>query len=827
MKELFNKDWKIIKDNKNRLRPYLSHFCISKLEDVTLPDDQSIKNEFNKKCIGQNEVALLDGGIYWYIKDFFIDDLNKTYYIKFLAAYMNSKTYINENFISDHPNGYTPFEYDISKYLKIGKNRIAIKVENIMPSSRWYSGVGIYQDCYLYKKNKIHLDLSYTYVTTPRLRQTIKSNNIKVIVKNKIVNNHQKDIEFKVIYELLDFDKNILNTFEIDKIYQVNANSSLEIENDFFISDIKLWSLNEPNLYYIKTYIQDTSLNTLDEEEVLYGFRYLNFEKDGFYLNGIKTKINGVCLHHDNGMLGAIQVKEAIYRKLKILKEIGVNAIRSSHNMASDLLVYYCDLLGFLLLDEFSDTWYKEKKVNDYARFFEKIATDPKNKIGDTWGVFDLKEMINRDKNHPSVFMYSLGNELEELLNPDEKAVRTCKILISTVKEIDKTRPVTIASNSYQDNYNIEKDKISKLLDIVGLNYSQKNIGKILENNPDFIFLGTEISSSLKSRGVYINTNNNNKVDVVNEKNKILRDKFFLNSYGSDIPTWGDIASDSIKYYYENKNYLGDFIWTGFDYLGEPTPWLNIKNTPPVSSYFGLCDLAGLKKDEAYLYKSYWTNEPFIHILPHWNFNFEDIKKIDKYGTNIKKNIPIRVYTNLATCEIFLDDKSYGRLSFDIKKTNNKLEYKHKYDNLYLEWIIPYDEDKKIKAVGYDEKNNPIIIKNLERIKSENKINLSLDYPINDADIFFIKYMICDENNNINPISDLLVDFNLIGDGIIMAIDNGNNTKSDKFYVNKKNTKLKCFNGCGIIVIRKNKKDNVKLIAKCKNLPNPISKIIF
>lgn len=825
MIENFNNNWKIIKDNKNKLRPFLSNFCIDKLDDVFLPDDQSIKNDFNKKCIGQNEVACLDGGIYWYIKDFYIDDLEKTYYIKFLAAYMNSKVYINDDFISDHPNGYTPFTYNISKYLKPGKNRISVRVENIMPSSRWYTGVGIYQDCYLYKVDNLHIDLKTSLITTPRLRQTILSGNVKVNIKSTIINDYNIDKKFKIKYELLDFNKTKVNDFLFDNVYESSNNSTLDIENEFIVGNIKLWDLDNPNLYYIKTYILNLDDSIICTEEIIYGFRYFNFEKDGFYLNGIKTKINGVCLHHDNGMLGTIQVKEAIYRKLKKLKEIGVNAIRSSHNMASDLMVYYCDLLGILLLDEFGDTWYKSKKEYDYARFFNQIATDPKNKNGDTWGVFDLKEMINRDKNHPSVFMYSLGNELYEVLNPDDEAIKVCKTLISTVREIDKIRPITIASNSYQDEYNIKKDKISKLLDVVGLNYSQKNIGEIIKNNPDFIFCGTEVSSCVKSRGVYIDTKNNNKVDITDNKN--LRDKFFLNSYGTDIPKWGDTASECIKYYFENKNYLGDFIWCGFDYLGEPTPWLNDKNAPCISSYFGLFDLLGEKKDEAYLYESYWKKDYILHVLPHWNFNCEDIKKISCYGTTIKNNIPIRVYTNYPSCEIFLDDKSYGKLTYDIKKINNKLSYMHKYNNCYLEWIVPYDENKKVKVIGYDEKNNPKEVKILERTKSEDKIKLTLDYPMDDADIFFIKFEILDKFNNINKISDLLVNFSIDGNGIILALDNGNNTKWDKFYQNKKIAKINCFNGCGIIIVRKNTKDMIKLIAQNKKLANPISEIIF
>ena len=599
------------------------------------------------------------------------------------------------------------------------------------------------------------------------------------------------------------------------------------------VNNPKLWSTENPNLYILRTEILVDG-KVVDVFDSRYGFRYFDItNNDGFSLNGEYMKLHGVCMHHDQGALGAVSNYAAIKRQMTELKEMGANAIRVTHNPASDELLQICDELGLLVVEEAFDSWYDGKKEYDYGRTaFEKTSeSHPQGAHNVTWAEFDIKQMIKRGKNFPSIIMWSIGNEIHEIAYTGEvsdKAIKTAENLVKWVKEVDKTRKVTIAMDQFK-NYSTGASytKIADLVDVVGLNYSEHNYDKIHADHPDWILYGSETSSSLRSRGEYGHPDEQKVLDTTNFEHK----KYQMSSYDNDRVSWGRTVKDSWIADRDRKWIAGEFVWTGFDYIGEPTPWNNSNSQSdpnyPKSSYFGIIDTAGLKKDAYYLYQSQWSEEPMVHILPHWNWEDEEERK------NVEDSegkIPIRVYSNAKSVELFLNGKSLGKKTFSTKKTADGREYQQESDtsnNLYQEWRVSYkyNTTDKLIAIARDEKENVVANTELRTADNASRIHLSADRNIINADGYDLSYITIEMRDNkeaLDPKSNKEINLEISGNGKIVGVDNGNPATHDTFKEQEDGTwKINTFNGKAVVIVQSTKEaGEIKLQAECENFEN-------
>lgn len=778
---------------------------IESWEDVNLPHDWSIYLDFNQKSLGRNEAGLLDGGFGYYIKKFYIGEefANKNIHVKFGGVYMDSTVWINGKMLGNYPFGYNTFYYDMTKWIQYGENTLVVKVENRQPSSRWYSGSGIYRNVELIVKEKINIKEDGVIIRT-RDEEFDKIEKVRSQIKFELVNDHVYDLSAKVRYEILDKEGNKYGEFETNEVL-VESQGDICINDEFEIDGPKLWSIEEPNLYYIKTKLYCEN-KLVDEQITRYGYRYMNWDsKEGFHLNGKYLKFHGVCLHHDNGALGAKLDIDADRRKLKIMKDMGVNSIRTSHNPQSEEFIKLCDEMGLLVIEEAFDTWYgNPKKEFDYNRFFAKKSTHPDAKDGDTWAKFDIQRMVKRDINSPSIMMWSIGNEIWESKLPH--GLQQGLDLISWIEEIDDTRFTTIGEERY--SYIVDEGvhvDISSKLGAVGLNYCENRLSELFEIHPTWRFYGSETSSAVRSRGIYYNPQVKDNV-VTGSGDKPNR-KYQMSDYGNDRVGWGKTAIDSWIPDRDNKQYAGQFIWTGFDYIGEPTPWHNEENlgAMPKSSYFGIVDTCGFPKADYYFYQSQWLRKeeyPMVKIIPHWNWEDRDLLK--SQGTDLKRDddlIPVRVYSNLEKIDLRLNGKSLGEKSFHKKKTHYGWQYLEgeSKDELYLEWFVPY-EPGILEAFASEED-----IKAFDKVTTSeeaNSVKLEVEDPLRLGKTSYIKFSIIDKNGIEVPTAENEVNFAVTGAEIV-GVDNGNSPSRERYKNYEDGTwKRKVFSGSGILLIR-------------------------
>lgn len=814
-----NNDWNFFKGEDLTFRE------ISKLEKnhwqkINLPHDWSIYEDFNQKSLARNEGGLLDGGFGYYKKYIEIDEslADKKIYIRFGAIYMDSSVWVNGKFIANYPFGYNEITYDITDYLYYGNNTIIVKVEHRQPSSRWYSGSGIYRNVSLIIKNRLNFEENSIVIRHKNLEKNF-DNNICSHVSYLVDNQTREDKNFNVRYEIIsDDNKTLLKKHT--QIELVKAGETLKSSLEFSIYRPTLWSIDNPFNYYLKISLI-TGEKIVDVQVVRFAYRYIEWDpKEGFYLNGKYMKLHGVCLHHDNGALGASLDVDADRRKLEIMKSMGVNSIRTSHNPQSREFIELCDEMGFLVIEEAFDTWYKNpKKEYDYNRFFNKKASHPDAEQGQTWACFDIQEMVKRDINSPSVFMWSIGNEIWE--SKQAHGVKQAQDLIKWVKKIDDSRFITIGEERLvmesKEGYHVE---IADKLDAVGLNYCENNLENIINDHPDWRIYGSETSSSLKSRGVYYNPSEKDSIATGNP-NKPQR-KYQMSDYGNDRVGWGKTAISSWIYDRDCKNYAGQYIWTGFDYIGEPTPWHNEENlgAPVKSSYFGIVDTCGFPKNDYYFYQSQWIKKeekPMVKILPHWNW--DDRKKLKKLGTDLKRDdnlIPVRVYSNLESVELFLNGKSLGKKSFKKKQTSYGLQYLEgeQKDELYLEWLINYEKgnlEAKASEGIYT------VYDSIRTSEEEYSINLKPMSQVIKDKTLFIEFSIIDRNKVINPLADNEVEF-LIEGADFLGVDNGNPSSQERYKrYDDKSIKRRAFSGKGVIIVRP-KENTIRIVAKSRNL---------
>ena len=801
----FNQNWHF-KLNANPKEAVKSDADVSTWQKLDLPHDWSIFNDFDHQSPAQNEGGQLNGGEAWYRKTFKLDekDLKKNVRVTFDGVYMDSQVYVNGQLVGHYPNGYNQFSYDITKYLhKDGReNVIAVHAVNKQPSSRWYSGSGIYRDVTLQVTDKVHVEKNGTTILTPKLEEQ-QHGKVETHVASKIVNTDDKDHELVAEYQIVERGGQAVTGLVRTASRTLKAHESTSLDAILEVERPKLWTVlnDKPALYELITRVyRDGQL--VDAKKDLFGYRYYHWTpNEGFSLNGERIKFHGVSLHHDHGALGAEENYKAEYRRLKQMKEMGVNAIRTTHNPASPQTLQIAAELGLLVQEEAFDTWYNGKKPYDYGRFFEKDATHPEARKGEKWSDYDLRTMVERDKNNPAVFMWSIGNEIGEA---DGKAhsLATVKRLVKVIKDVDTTRYVTMGADKFRfGDGSGDHEKIANELDAVGFNYSEDNYKKLRAKHPNWLIYGSETSSATRTRGSYYRP----EQELVHS-NQAYRN-YEQSDYGNDRVGWGKTATASWTFDRDNAGYAGQFIWTGTDYIGEPTPWHNQNQTPVKSSYFGIVDTAGIPKNDFYLYQSQWVSakkKPMVHLLPHWNWeNRELASKVE----DAQGKIPVRAYSNAASVELFLNGQSLGVKKFNKKQTSDGRTYQEGANakELYLEWKVAY-QPGTLEAVARDEAGKEIARDKITTAGQPAGVRLVKEehaIAADGKDLTYIYYEIVDSEGNVVPTANNLVRFQLHGQGQLVGVDNGEQASRERYKAQPDGSWIRrAFNGKGVAIVK-------------------------
>ena len=801
----FNQNWHF-KLNANPKEAVKSDADVSTWQKLDLPHDWSIFNDFDHQSPAQNEGGQLNGGEAWYRKTFKLDekDLKKNVRVTFDGVYMDSQVYVNGQLVGHYPNGYNQFSYDITKYLhKDGReNVIAVHAVNKQPSSRWYSGSGIYRDVTLQVTDKVHVEKNGTTILTPKLEQQ-QHGKVETHVASKIVNTDDKDHELVAEYQIVERGGQAVTGLVRTASRTLKAHESTSLDAILEVEQPKLWTVlnDKPALYELITRVyRDGQL--VDAKKDLFGYRYYHWTpNEGFSLNGERIKFHGVSLHHDHGALGAEENYKAEYRRLKQMKEMGVNAIRTTHNPASPQTLQIAAELGLLVQEEAFDTWYGGKKPYDYGRFFEKDATHPEARKGEKWSDYDLRTMVERDKNNPAVFMWSIGNEIGEA-DGKPHSLATVKRLVKVIKDVDTTRYVTMGADKFRfGDGSGDHEKIANELDAVGFNYSEDNYKKLRAKHPNWLIYGSETSSATRTRGSYYRPEQELKHSNGPERH------YEQSDYGNDRVGWGKTATDSWTFDRDNAGYAGQFIWTGTDYIGEPTPWHNQNQTPVKSSYFGIVDTAGIPKHDFYLYQSQWVSakkKPMVHLLPHWNWENRELasKVEDSDG-----KIPVRAYSNAASVELFLNGQSLGVKKFNKKQTSDGRTYQEGANakELYLEWKVAY-QPGTLEAVARDEAGKEIARDKITTAGQPAGVRLIKEehaIAADGKDLTYIYYEIVDSEGNVVPTANNLVRFQLHGQGQLVGVDNGEQASRERYKAQPDGSWIRrAFNGKGVAIVK-------------------------
>jgi len=735
-------------------------FDDSDWETVTIPHDWAIYGPFDKEIDKQivrieqnNEISATEKtgrtgalpfiGVGWYrIKIPLQETLDSKHFIlAFDGAMSNAEVFVNGHKVGVRPYGYSHFHFDVTSQLKFGQdNMIAVRLENLPLSSRWYPGAGLYRKVRLIIKEDAHFKHWGHFITTP----FIAEESAKVSIRSQVSG---KNISVKAI--IRDAQGNVV----AENISSLRFGA--EIEQHLAVPMPKLWSPENPNLYTAEMQLhQDDVLKDL--EVVRFGIRQINFSAaKGFELNGEVTKFKGVCLHHDLGPLGAAVSTAALKRQLNILKDLGCNAIRSAHNMPSIEQLELCDEMGFLFIAESFDEWKVPKVENGYNLYF------------DEWAERDIVDLVHATRNHPCIVMWSAGNEV-----PDQwgsEGVKRLKWLQDIFHREDPTRPVTVGMDQVQA---VMESGFGAVLDIPGLNYRVHLYEEAFERFPQGFVLGSETASTVSSRGIY-------KFPVLSGAD-IVHDDLQSSSYDLEYCNWSNIPEDDFILQDDKPWVIGEFVWTGFDYLGEPTPYDNF--WPSRSSYFGLCDLAGLPKDRYYLYRSRWnTNDETLHILPHWNWQGRE-----------GEITPVFVYTSFNSAELFVNGKSQG---IKAKNRYSKLE------RYRLMWMDVKFEPGTIKVVAFDDDGNIAAVKETITAGEPHGMRLEADKHnliANGEDLSFVTVTIVDKYGNPCPTASNALNFDVKGKGFFRAACNGDATSLEMFHL----PTMKAFSGKLVILVQ-------------------------
>ncbi|HKL34548.1 MAG TPA: DUF4982 domain-containing protein [Tangfeifania sp.] len=742
-------------------------------ETVSVPHDWAIKGPFDKEIDVQKvrvqqdmdeEARLRTGrtgalphiGIGWYRKTFKVPEFEegKKVLLTFDGAMSDAHVWVNGEKVGNHPYGYAYFYFDITSYLKENEeNLLAVRLENLPSSSRWYPGAGIYRKVQLIVKDEVNFNHWGTFITTPFVSNEKAQVNIKTEINGENV---------KLVTEIKDEDGKIVATNSSEKMF------GNKMEQNIGVLNPKIWDLDEPNLYFatMKLY-QDNELK--DEQTIRFGIRTVEYERGkGLVLNSKVTKFKGVCLHHDLGPLGAAVNRAALKRQLTILKDMGINSIRSAHNMPSIEQVELCDEMGILMLAESFDEWAKPKVENGYNRWF------------DEWAEKDVVNLVRATRNHPSIIMWSAGNEV-----PDQwgnEGVKRAKWLQDIFHREDPTRPVTVGMDQVA---NTMKNGFGAIFDIPGLNYRLHLYDEAYDVFPQGFILGSETASTVSSRGVY-------KFPVKEYKHKTY-DDFQSSSYDLEACRWSNVPDEDFVWQDDYDWVIGEFVWTGFDYLGEPTPYNEA--WPSRSSYFGICDLAGLPKDRFYLYRSRWnTEDETLHILPHWNLPDRQAGWEGREG----ETTPVFVYTNYNSAELFVNGKSQG---IQTKTKDKTLQHRYR-----LMWMDVKYEPGTVKVVAFDDDGNPVAEKEVHTAGKPHHLKLEADRKVIAADgkdLSYVTVSVVDKDGNICPTADNQLNFNVSGAGKFKVVCNGDATSLEMFH----NPTMKAFSGKLVVTVQSFEKE--------------------
>lgn len=777
---LLEKGWKFTKGEVSNAE--MPAFNDAKWETVDIPHDWAIFGPFDKNndlqnvAVTQNfetQASLKTGrtgglpyvGIGWYRTTFHSTPGKQTTLIVD-GAMSEARVFVNGKEACFWPCGYNSFYCDVTSLVnEDGKNStLAVRLENRPQSSRWYPGAGLYRNVHVVTTEKIHVPVWGTQITTPYVKDEYAS----VCLRTTILN--AEKTELTVVTDIIDADGQVVST----KTNKGVINHGQPFTQNFIVERPKLWSPETPVLYKAvsKIYSGDTLLDTYSTR---FGIRTIEYIADkGFYLNGKRRKFQGVCNHHDLGPLGAAINVAALRHQLTLLKEMGCDAIRTSHNMPAPELVELCDEMGFMMMLEPFDEWDIAKCDNGYHRFFNE------------WAEKDMVNMLRQYRNNPCVVMWSIGNEVPTQWSPE--GYKVAKFLQDICHREDPTRPVTCGMDQVKS---VLANGFAAMLDIPGLNYRAHLYDEAYERLPQNIILGSETSSTVSSRGVY--------KFPVERKAGAMYDDHQSSSYDLEYCNWSNIPDIDFARAEDHEWTIGQFVWTGFDYLGEPSPY-DTNAWPNHSSMFGIIDLASIPKDRYYLYRSVWNKEAeTLHILPHWNWEGREGEKT-----------PVFVYTNYPSAELFINGKSYGRQT---KHKNGTVENRYR-----LMWHDAVYQPGEVRVVAYDEQGNPVAEKTVRTAGKPHHIELVTDCSSLQADgkdLAYVTLRIVDKDGNLCPNDGRLVSFKVKGAGKYRASANGDPTCLDLFH----KPEMHAFGGMLTVIVQSGEKTGeIELQATAKGI---------
>ncbi|MDD2953572.1 MAG: glycoside hydrolase family 2 TIM barrel-domain containing protein [Parabacteroides sp.] len=784
---------------------------------LSLPHDWSIEGDFSLDNPATPGGGALPGGTGWYRKTFTLPeaDRGRVIYVDFDGIYRNSEVWINGHSLGFRPNGYVSFRYDLTPYLNYGErtNVIAVRVDNSeQPNSRWYSGSGIYRNVWLVKVNPVHVDNWGTFVHDMKISPEEATFALEVRIRNYTGREVEAEVSTFVKGAFTDRLKHHSPSGEstIHRAAKAPFTERLkhlsptgESTQRFSIPNPKLWSPDSPSLYTAVTEVK-VGGKVVDRYETTFGLRAFRWDAaTGFYLNDKPLKIKGVCLHHDLGCLGAAVNTRAIERQLRILKEMGVNAIRTSHNAPAPELLDLCDRMGLLVQDESFDMWERRKSPYDYARYFAE------------WHERDLTDEILRDRNHPSVFMWSIGNEVLEqwshadatdldlqaanlILNAghaiDPALLRDTTLspqslltrhLAAIVRRLDTSRVVTAGCNEVDPANHLFR---SDALDVLGFNYHERSFEPFPRNFPGKNLIVSESTSALMTRGYYEMPSDQIYIRPESWDKPFEAPEHVCSSYDNCHVPWGSTHEKTWHLVKTLPHVSGLFVWTGFDYLGEPTPY----GWPSRSSFFGIVDLAGFPKDIYYMYKSEWTDEPVLHLFPHWNWKEGEPVDIWAY------------YNNADEVELYLNGESLGS--------------RQKTDSTYhVSWRVPFQPGtlRAVSRLGDKE----VLVKEIHTAGEPARLLLTPDRSVIQADgsdLSFVTVDVCDIDGNLVPDATPLIRFSVEGPGEIAGTDNGDPNDPNSL----RKPRRQAYYGKALVVIRnKGGQGDIHLKAVAEGLP--------
>ena len=797
--QMLEKNWKFTReDNKN-----FSQISVNdkKWQNVVVPHDWAIYGPFDIENDVQRTAIKQDGqkdaiehsgrtgglpfvGVGWYRNTFDVKGFNpeQKVFIQFDGAMSNAEVFVNGKKAGEWHNGYNTFFFDITPFVKEKGNTLAVRLENLTQQSRWYPGAGLYRNVHIITKNKTHIPIWGVQITTP----VIEKNFAKINIKTELALEERKEQFIITIIK----DKNGKEVAK-QQTHLTKYNIDDVIEQEIIIDNPQLWDIKQPNLYTAEVSLYgswDGVYGVADKVTSTFGIRKIEIKpNDGFYLNNRKIKFQGVCMHHDLGAIGAAVNEAAIRRQIRIMQDMGVNAIRTSHNMPAPEYVRIADEMGMMLAIESFDEWAIPKVENGYNRYFKD------------WAEKDLTNLVKHYRNNPSVVMWFIGNEVEE--QSVEEGAKVARFLQDIIKKHDGTRPV---SNGMDRPDHVFANNMAATMEVAGFNYRPFKYQEAYKKLPQQIILGSETASTISSRGVY-------KFPVERKAMPKYEDQQ-TSSYDVEHCGWSNLPEDDWIQHEDLPYTIGEFIWTGFDYLGEPTPYY--VEWPAHSSYFGAVDLAGIPKDRFYLYRSHWNKEAeTLHVLPHWNWEGRE-----------GEITPIFVYTNYPSAEVFINGKSQGKRSKDLsipldgsytQEAQKSFERQKRYR---LMWLDTKYEAGEVKVVAYDANGKAVAEKIVKTAGKPHSLRLTADrttIKANGKDLSFITVEAVDKDGNLCPSVNSLVTFKVSGAGSYRAAANGDATSTDQFHL----PKMHLFNGKLVAIVQSSEKaGTITLSAECKGI---------